>query len=156
MIGSGTGAHPEGGKLSVDGLGSQQPACGHGFIEVPADVLPAVLGQVGLVVPHLVEPGRNRSMLMCATDAELLYFNYNHVRLEVLEACIKPHTYSLAAITSELRTQKHVSRLTYVVSKHRITCMRPRHPAPQSSSSRTCPRACCPAPGPGPGWRLAG
>lgn len=48
--------YPEGFDLTIEGLGTPQPACGHCLIEVPAYVLPSVLGQVRLLVPHLIEP----------------------------------------------------------------------------------------------------
>ena len=49
------GVHPEGLDFAVEGLGTPQPACGHGLIEVPPYVLPSILGQVRLVVAHLIE-----------------------------------------------------------------------------------------------------
>lgn len=49
-------AHPHTGDLSGEGFGTPQPACGHGLVEVPANVLPPVLGQVWLLVSDIIEP----------------------------------------------------------------------------------------------------
>ena len=44
------------GYLLSQRLCTQKPSSCHGLIEVPSNVLPPILGQLGLVVAHFIEP----------------------------------------------------------------------------------------------------
>lgn len=48
--------YPKGLDLAVEGFSTPQPACGHGLIKVPTNILPSILCQMGLVVAHFIEP----------------------------------------------------------------------------------------------------